>query len=95
MSKSSKFAGSRRAGNTVGNVPAASRKQFQPTGRGSGSPKVAISQGSTAEGCSSHNNISMFVRGARSRGPYGGPSFRSLGNYTASGPKAVKSPSGK
>lgn len=29
---------------------------------------------------SSHNNISTFLRGAKSRGPYGGPSFRSINN---------------
>lgn len=29
---------------------------------------------------SSHNNINTFLRGAKSRGPYGGPSFRSINN---------------
>lgn len=32
------------------------------------------------DGSSSHNNIDIFTRGIKSRGPYGGPSFASLNN---------------
>jgi hypothetical protein len=50
---------------------------------------------------SSHNDINVFTRGIKSRGPYGGPSFSSLNNsekdYQSKDTKGIsnfKTPSG-
>lgn len=87
MAKSSKFAGSGRSGNTLGNVPKSTTQQYMPTTKGGDLQRrtgTAWAPGKTSvgtsEGMSTHNDIGAFQRGVKSRGPYGGPSFRSLSN---------------
>jgi hypothetical protein len=106
MSKASKFAGMGRAGNTLGKVSAKSRAPYTPSGRGASGPSAKVGSSAklgspavTQQGQSTHNSIGTFLRGAKSRGPYGGPSFASLNNmeknYKRSTPSsACASPSG-
>lgn len=87
MAKSSKFPNDGRAGDTVGNVPKATREQYMPMGRGklvsrkTGPSWAPGTKGTgTASGTSTHNNIGAFQGGIKSRGQLKGPSFRSLSN---------------
>lgn len=86
MARAHKFAGGGRLGNTMGSVPAETRQPYMPSGRGKAlraSTSHATTPGrpaTTEQGCSSHNDINAFTRTAKSRGPYGGPSFASFNN---------------
>lgn len=87
MAKSSKFPGMRRSGDTMGNVPESTRKQYTPMDKGrtlSRRMGSAWAPGTksvgTTSGSSTHNDISKFQSGIRNRGPFHGPSFESLNN---------------
>lgn len=86
MARAHKFTGGGRMGDTMGSVPAETRQPYMPSGRGK-TLRASVSRqtapgrpAATSQGESSHNSISTFLKGARSRGPYGGPTFASLNN---------------
>lgn len=104
MAKSSKFASAGRGGDTLGAVPKQTTQQYMPDARGG---KFSSTTRDTARlgsddgtmNISSHNDISAFQRGVKSRGPYGGPTFSSLNtlqqNYQRSTPSSnYRTPSG-
>jgi hypothetical protein len=106
MAKAHKFVGGSRMGDTRGNVPASSRSQFTgETARGktlstSTSRETAPGRpAATAQGCSTHNDISAFLKTAKSRGPYNGPSFASFNHFEhvskGNNPSKFDLPSGK
>lgn len=105
MARAHKFVGGGRLGNTMGSVPAETRQPYMPSGRGktlraSVSHTASLSSlAVTEQGCSSHNDINAFTRTAKSRGPYGGPSFASFNNFEhvskGNNPSKFDLPSGK
>lgn len=96
MGRANKFPGGGRLGDTAsggskvngGNGMGGYRDRGSNAPRGSTGPSVTVtdrwSPGTksvgTSSGMSTHNSISTFLKGAKSRGPYGGPTFASLNN---------------
>lgn len=102
MARAHKFVGGGRMGDTMSGSP---KRQMMPVTRGktlSASVSRATAPGrpaATEQGCSSHNNVSTFLKGAKSRGPYGGPSFESINHFEhvskGNNPSKFNLPSGK
>lgn len=93
MGKANKWVGGGRTGDSAsggsrvnGNNSGIYNENADTGPRGPGAPNVKISDRFSpgdemgTRAISSHNDIGAFLKGARSRGPYNGPSFRSFNN---------------
>lgn len=105
MARAHKFAGGGRLGDTMGEVPAETRRPYMPSAKGKTLRSEIMHKtapgrpAATEQGCSSHNDTALFLKGARSRGPYNGPTFESLNHFEhvskGTNPSKFNLPSGR